>query len=164
MEEFCLVPTGKPALSPAGSEPLARGMEGGGNNSAVICALASEKSGRCTPTPSRGGRGSPAPEQRLCLLPCSLRDGSGSAVPKGPSSPPKKSQSCAVRESTSSPSYLESSFLPQNCPKGQCGCEAEQEFLLQTRVKEPNTWLGVGSRRCSLSSGGIGGSFQHHAQ
>lgn len=41
---------------------------------------------------------------------------------------PKKARAVWSGKSTSSPSYLESSFLPQNCPKGQCGCEGEQEW------------------------------------
>lgn len=33
-----------------------------------------------------------------------------------------------VRESTSSPSYPESGFLPQNCSKAQRGCEGKQRW------------------------------------
>lgn len=82
--------------------------------------MASEKSGRLcgrTPTPSRGGRGSPALGQRRCWLPRSLLGSSGSAAPQGPSSPPpKKSRGCVIRESISSPSYPETGFPPQNSP------------------------------------------------
>lgn len=107
-----------------GWEP-ALGEGQGGHNSAVSCALASEKQGRLgrrTPTPSRGGRGSLAPGQRRCWIPRLLPGSFGSAAPKGS----QKIQGCMVRESTNSPTCPEAAFLPQNSSGARWDGEGEQ--------------------------------------
>lgn len=166
-ERVLPISAGKAALGPAGSEPLARDL---GNNSVVALALASEKSGRLcgrTPTPSRGGRGSPAPApgQRRCWLQHLLLAGSGLAAPLGCSSP----EQAGAAWSGSSPAAQVTQnqiFCLETLPRlgGTMKVSINRQHLSQTCAEERTVWLDVGSWRCLLTSGGISSSFQRLMQ